>query len=150
MFYASLSNSNNIFPELARFRQEIQSLFEARASTSAIRSVAQGTFPAINIANTSNSIVVHAFAPGVDPSTLDVSINHGVLHISGQRVRDVPDANGIISVYAAERFTGRFDRKLAIPDIADSSEVEARYSDGVLRITLARKQKPQPKRINIQ
>jgi len=150
MFYASLSSrGDNIFSELERLQQDVQSLF-CRTSPASIRSVARGAFPAINVASTSNSIAIYAFAPGVDPSTLDVSIDRGVLSIAGQCAKEVPDANGPVSVYAAERFAGSFDRKLALPEDANPSNIDARYSDGILRITLARKQKAEPKRIDIQ
>ena len=151
MFYASLSSAGDeLFSQVERLQQEVQTLFGGRAAPSSIRPVARGTFPALNVASTSNSVAIYAFAPGLDASTIDVSIDRGILRITGQRTKDVPEARGEISVYASERFAGNFDRKLALPADTDPTNVDARYADGVLRITLARSQKVEPKRIVIQ
>ncbi len=151
MLYTSLSSSrDDLFSEVDRLQREFQNFFGGRTAPTSIRSVARGSFPALNVASTSNSFVIYAFAPGLEPSTIDVSIDRGILSISGARTKNVPGASGTVSVYAAERFAGSFDRKLALPDDTDASNVDARYADGVLRITLARRQKAEPKRIDIQ
>ena len=151
MFYASLSSvGDELISEAARLQREIQSLLGGRSAPTNIRSVARGTYPALNVASTSDSIAVFAFAPGLDPSTIDVSVDRNILSITGKRTKDQPEASGEVSVYASERFAGNFDRKLALPADTDSANVDARYADGVLRITLARTQKAETKRINVQ
>ena len=110
MFYASLSSvGDELISEAARLQREIQALLAGRSAPTSIRSVARGSYPALNVASTSNSIAVYAFAPGLDPSTIDVSIDRGILSITGKRSKDLPEASGEVSVYASERFAGSFE-----------------------------------------
>lgn len=151
MFYASLSSvGDNLISEAARLQREIHALLGEPTAPTSIRSVTRGTYPALNVASTADSIAVYAFAPGLDPSTIDVSVDRGILSIVGKRGKDLPEASREISIYASERFAGTFDRKLALPADTDATNVDARYVDGVLRITLVRTQKTEPKRIDIQ
>ena len=115
-----------------------------------IRSVAPGSYPAINIGNTSNGVEIYAFAPGIDASKVEITLDRGVLTLSGERPRDLPDTNDKVSVYSRERLGGSFRRAVSLPDDVDPEHVNATYRDGVLRISLPRHESAQPKRIAIQ
>ena len=112
-----------------------------------IRGIARGGFPAMNVGGTPQSVDIYAFAPGIDPTTLDVQIEKGVLTVAGERKLDEPGKEA--TVHIDERFAGRFRRVVTLPDDVDASAVEAKYRDGVLRISIARKQAAQPRRITI-
>lgn len=144
MMYRSLF-PRDVFAELDRLQREIQQTVDYSPS---IRGIGRGGFPAINIGGTARSIEVFAFAPGVDPASLDVQIEKGVLTVAGERKVDaVPEK---ASVHIDERFAGRFRRVVSLPEDADAANVQARYRDGVLHISIARKQAAQPRRIAIQ
>ncbi|MET0334191.1 MAG: Hsp20/alpha crystallin family protein [Rhizobacter sp.] len=113
---------------------------------SATRSVA----PALNIGRTPKSVEVQTFAPGLDASKIDVTIDRGVLRISGERVSDLPTSDETTSVYTRERRAGRFTRSVALPDDVDATQVTANYRDGVLLVSIARKEAAQPQRITVQ
>ena len=115
-----------------------------------IRGFARGTFPPLNVAKTPQSFVVYAFAPGLEPESIHVQLEKGVLSISGDRVTDLPpEEDERWSVHQNERFAGRFHRVVTLADDADPDEVTARYRDGVLQVSIQRKQAARPRRINV-
>jgi len=69
--------------------------------------------------------------------------------ISGERPPTVPN-DGKANVYGNERFAGSFRRAVSLPEDIDPAKVEANYRDGVLHVTLQRRESAVPKRINVQ
>jgi HSP20 family protein len=152
MYESLLNYPSSLFGDFERLRRELDDAFGASGLPSSIRSVAAGSLPAINIGRTSNSVEVYAFAPGLDASKIDVTLDRGVLRISGERASALPPGGerGKANVYARERSAGRFTRAIALPDDVDPAHVKASYTDGVLQITVARREAAQPKRITVQ
>ncbi len=149
--YASLFNQpNSLFDQFERLRRELDDTFGVSGLPSSIRSVTPGTLPAINVGRTPNSVEVYAFAPGLDASKIDVSLDRGVLRISGERASGIPDDDPKVHLYARERGAGTFTRAVALPEDVDPAQVNASYRDGVLQISIARHESAQPKRINVQ
>ena len=147
--YSSLwTLPSSFFSDFDRLHREFDEHFGAVGAPSSIRSTAPGTFPAINVGNTPTSVEIYAFAPGLDASRLDVTVDRGVLSISGERAATA-QPEGARS-YSRERFTGGFRRAISLPDDADASQVQASYRDGILRISVARQASAQPRRIAIQ
>jgi HSP20 family protein len=95
-------------------------------------------------------VEIYAFAPGLDASKIDVTLDRGVLRISGERRSAIPDADGKVHVYTRERGTGSFTRAISLPDDVDPGRVNASYRDGVLQVSVARRESAQPKRITVQ
>ncbi|WBY01258.1 Hsp20/alpha crystallin family protein [Ramlibacter tataouinensis] len=114
-----------------------------------IRSLAGAAFPVINVGTTPESVEIMALAPGLDPATLQVTADRGLLVIAGERPDAVPRDEGS-SVYARERFTGPFRRVVNLPQEADPAKIEASYRDGILRITVAKRESSRPRRIEVQ
>lgn len=114
-----------------------------------IRSQARASFPVLNVGTTPNSVEVQALAPGLDPAGLEITVDRGLLVIAGERPSDVPAAGERTSVYANERFSGKFRRVISLPEDADPARVEANYRDGVLRISVAKRASSLPRRIEV-
>ncbi|CAD5373130.1 HSP20 family protein [Rubrivivax sp. A210] len=148
MYGSLLSYPNSLFSQFERLRDGLDEIFANPGVPSSIRSVAPGTLPAINIGRTANSVEIYAFAPGLDADKIDVTVDRGVLHISGERASGVPE--GSAKVYARERGAGRFARAVALPDDVDPAKVSASYRDGVLQVSIARRESAQPKRVIVQ
>lgn len=144
MMYRSLF-PRDVLAELDRLQREMQQTFHLSPN---IRGIARGGFPAMNVGGTPESVEIYAFAPGVDPNTLEVQIEKGVLTIAGER--KLPTPGDKATVHIDERFAGRFRRVVTLPDDIDPGAVDAQYRDGVLRISIARRQAAQPRRITIQ
>ncbi|MBK6981591.1 MAG: Hsp20/alpha crystallin family protein [Betaproteobacteria bacterium] len=135
----------DLFAELDRLQRGMQQAFDISPS---IRGLSWGGFPAINVGATPKSVELYAFAPGIDPASLDVQVEKGVLTVAGERKADpLPDK---ATMHIDERFAGRFRRVVTLPDDVDATGVEARYRDGVLHISVPRKEDAQPRRIAIQ
>src|SRR6185295_9184800 len=90
MYESMLSYPNSLFDQLERMRREIDDVFGNAALPSSIRSVAPGSLPAINVGRTAGSVEVYAFAPGLDAEKIDVTLDRGVLRISGERPSSIP------------------------------------------------------------
>ncbi|HCZ15666.1 MAG TPA: heat-shock protein Hsp20 [Candidatus Accumulibacter sp.] len=134
----------DLFADLDRLQREMQQNFEISPS---IRGLTRG-FPAMNVGSTPKSVEIYAFAPGIAPEALEVHVEKGVLTVAGERkLEAVPDK---ATAHIDERFTGRFRRIVSLPDDVDATAVEARYRDGVLHISIPRKEAAQPQRISIQ
>ena len=145
--YRSLS-PRDVFVELDRLQREMQEAFELSPS---IRGIGRGGFPALNVGGTPQSVEIYAFAPGLDPATIDVSLDRGLLTIAGERQADLPSSSDDKSaVHINERFEGRFRRVLSLSDDVDPNNVSADYRDGVLHIHLKRHESAQPRRITVQ
>ena len=150
MYESLLNFPAPFFGEFERLCRELDDVFEAGGLPASIRSVAAGAFPAINVGNTPQSLEIYAFAPGIDASKVDVSIDRGVLTIAGERPSTVPDADAKVSVFSRECASGSFRRAVSLPEDADPAQVRAEYRDGVLHISVARRQAAPPTRIAIQ
>jgi len=138
-----------LFDQLASLQRTLSRSLSADGAPGSIRSAASGDAPPVNVGRTATSVEVYAFAPGLDAGSIDVTIERGILRISGER-KAAQHGNGPVQAYANERAQGRFTRALSLPDEADTSKVEARYRDGVLRVSVALQQTAQPQRIAVQ
>lgn len=145
---ASFRPAADMFSELNRLQQVLDQVFRP-AERSSIRSLTGASFPVINVGTTPDTIEVMGLAPGLDPATLQLSVDRGLLVISGERKSQIPEAGEGVSVYAQERFAGNFRRVVSLPDEADPAKVEASYRDGILRVTVAKRESSKPRRIEV-
>ena len=118
------------------------------------RHVGRGTWPALNVGSTDNSVEVYAFVPGLEPSSIDVHLDRGALSIAGEVKSLLPDNTGRgnaerSTLHLNERFAGRFRRVVSLPDDIDPNGVTADYRDGVLRVAIARRESAKPRRITV-
>lgn len=138
--------SADLFAELNRMQSLLDQVFPT--SGSSIRSAGAG-FPVINVGTTPTAIEVQALAPGLDPDKLEITVDRGLLVIAGERKSQLPPPAERVSVYANERFTGGFRRVVSLPEDADAGRVDASYRDGVLRVTVAKRESSLPRRIEV-
>ncbi|GAB6050001.1 Hsp20/alpha crystallin family protein [Hydrogenophilus islandicus] len=136
-----------LFDEFERLQREIDRAF-AGWPLSLREAGGVPLFPAVNVGRTADAIYVYLFAPGIDPSKLEVTLEQGVLTVAGERGPwQVSDKQ---TVYAQERFAGKFKRTLTLPDEIDPDQVEAKYQDGIVTIRIGRKAHLMPRRIEVQ
>ena len=139
--------SRDLFAEMDRLQREMQ---QALDQSPTIRGYARGGYPALNVGGTPTSVEVYAFAPGLDPAAIDVNLDRGVLTLAGERKQDLPQSDEKTTLHANERFTGRFRRVVSLPDDIDPNAVTAKYTDGVLQVSIQRRASAQPRRIEVQ
>lgn len=156
--------SHDMFAEMDRLQREIQQALELSPN---IRGFGRGGFPALNVGGTPQTVEVYAFAPGIDPNTLEVDLERGLLTIAGERKSELLQASQQTgqqqggqqqggqspgqqpTVHINERFAGSFRRVISLPEDADPEAVKARVKDGLVHITIQRRAAAQPRRITI-
>ena len=146
--FGSLTNfEGSVFDDLRRIQQEMEQMFGPRTWPAGIRSVARGTYPPITVGATPERVDVYLFAAGLDPKTLDISIQQNLLTVAGERQVAVPDN---VEYYRRERFTGSFKRVISLPEDVDPDKVEAHYSDGILQVSIQRREASRPRQIEVK
>ncbi|MEE4160917.1 MAG: Hsp20/alpha crystallin family protein [Woeseiaceae bacterium] len=116
-------------------------------STSGEQSVADWV-PAVDIVEEKERFVLRADVPGVDPKDIDVSMDNGVLSISGERHNESESQEE--GVKRIERFTGRFYRRFTLPDTADPEQISARSEKGILEVSIPKRPEVQARRIAVE
>lgn len=147
MFGRLANSSGGLFDEFRRLDDEMNELFGRWPWPAGIRSVARGTYPPINVGSTPEQVDVYLFAAGLDPDSLDISMQHNLLTVSGERKAPVEKD---VNYYRKERFDGAFRRVISLPDDVDPDRVEARYRDGVLQIHVQRRETARPRQIEVK
>lgn len=137
---------NGLFEEIERIHRDMDRLFGGWSGLSGIRSTGVPQYPQINIGMSPERIDVYVFAPGIDPKQLDISVQQDLLTIAGERRIERP---GDVGLLRQERFAGAFRRVITLPEGADPDQVTARYREGVLQITIRRREATRPRRIEV-
>jgi len=104
--------------------------------------------PAVNEKVDEKGYYLEIDLPGVKKENIEISVNDGVLVISGERKLEKKEEGE--NYTRIESFFGRFERAFKLPADADLDNIEAKYEDGVLKIFIPRKQKPEGKKIEIK
>ncbi|KVN43667.1 heat-shock protein Hsp20 [Burkholderia territorii] len=138
----------DLLGEFDRLQRQMASLFAGYPAS--LRATRSETFPAVNIGSTDDTVEIVAFAPGLDPSAIEVSIDKGLLTISGERKPPEANVGDETRVYARERFMGVFRRVIELPQHADPDKVNARYVNGCLTISVGRSEASKPRAITVQ
>ncbi len=133
----------DLFSELDRLQRQMMGLFTGFPSS--IRAMQLSAFPQVNIGSTDDSIEIVAFAPGLDPSKIEVSIDKGLLTLSGERKSALPEPGDETRIYAQERFAGSFRRVVELPQSADPDKVDARYENGCLMVSVGKRESSKPR-----
>ena len=105
--------------------------------------------PALNIREGDADYVVEAELPGIDKSTLDITVNDGVLHIAADTSAAVSNA-GAGRLLRQERIMGRFARELRLGVGIDEANISAEYRDGIVLLTLPKTAEVQPKKVDVK
>ena len=146
MLYRNLF-PRDLFAELDRIQRDVQQAFDNPPN---IRGVGRGGYPALNVGTTPQSVEVYAFAPGLEPSAIQVDYDRGALTLAGERKRVVAGGDERSTLHMNERFDGRFRRVVSLPDDIDPNAITADYRDGVLHVSLKRRESAQPRRIEVR
>ncbi len=137
------------FSTIRRLQDEMNRAFGSALTTSEDNSSSAVSHwvPAVDVHEEADRYLIRADVPGVDPEAIEVTMENGVLTISGERHAEKRDENG--GARRIERVYGSFYRRFTLPDTADAERVEARSSNGVLEISIPKKAQVQPKKIKV-
>jgi HSP20 family protein len=136
------------FEQMTNLRDEINRLFEAPFGDLArAGEFFNGWAPALDLREDNDNLIATIELPGMRKEDIQVSVQNGVLSISGERTRssESDDANA----YRTERSYGRFQRTLTLPKPVEVGKVKAAYKDGLLTVTLPKTDEAKPKQISV-
>jgi len=103
--------------------------------------------PAVNIYEDEHTIHIDAELPGMEEKDIDVSLGNNMLTISGERKLENEEKKE--NFHRIERSYGRFTRSFTLPPTVDSEHVNAEFNNGVLRVSLNKKEEAKPRQIKI-
>jgi HSP20 family protein len=104
--------------------------------------------PAVDIYETENELVLKADLPDIDPKDVNIQIENRTLTLKGERKFDEQKNNR--GFHRIERSYGTFTRAFSLPDTVDGEKVKADYKQGVLTITLPKKEVAKPRTVQIE
>lgn len=125
---------------------ELNRLYERNAGDDSSGATAEW-MPPVDIEEYPDKFVLYADIPGVEPSSIDVTLENGVLTLSG--VRERAAAPKEVQSRREERTGGRFYRRFSLPDTVDSGSVSAHGKNGVLEIVIPKRPASQPRKIAV-
>jgi HSP20 family protein len=133
---------------MPRLQDEINRLFgSARESDSS--SATAMWIPLVDIHEFVDRFELHVDLPGVDPSKVDLTLDGGILTLSGERPQPARKDSEEVQGRRVERGHGQFHRRFVLPDTVDSEKVNATGNHGVLTVTIPKQPKAMPRRIQI-
>jgi HSP20 family protein len=104
--------------------------------------------PLVDIYEQDGNLVLKAELPGVDPKDVDIRVENNVLMLRGERKLDAQVKRD--SYHRVERAYGQFTRSFTLPTVVDTEKIDAQYKDGVLSVTLPKKESAKPRQIQIK
>jgi len=103
--------------------------------------------PAVDIEEYADKFVLHADVPGVDPKAIEVTLEKGLLTLSGTREKAVESKD--VEARRIERASGHFLRRFSLPDTVDGEAVTAKSANGVLELVIPKRAAAQPRKIAV-
>jgi len=135
------------FFDVDKTLQEMDRMFSSMGRPLEIRSVPRGTFPAINLYDEGEAMVMVAETPGLKPEDLDLTVLDDTVTLKGGRSQEETDSS---RYYRRERGLGDFARTVTLPVAVNPERVQAEYADGVLTVRMAKAEETKPKKIEIK
>lgn len=128
--------------------QEMEELMRRFPTAARNTELAHSFVPAMDVYETKKDVVIETPLAGIDPEQVEVSVEKGVLTISGEtkREHEVDDKN----YYRKEIRTGSFYRQVALPTAVKEDKVAAVFEDGILKITAPKAEPSQAKKVSVK
>ncbi len=153
MIYPTLwraSTAPSIWDELTSMRREFDRVFD-RFFGQALGTTPMALWvPAVDVRETDNEIQVTAELPGLKLEDVSVTVENGVLTISGEKKQEIQEGKEDASYHVFERRYGRFERSFTLPRTVNADQVKARFQDGVLTVILPKAEQAKPRRVQIE
>jgi len=137
----------NPFADFDQLRREMLRVFDAVTGSDSAREMSAGVFPPMNVTQDDNNFYVRAEMPGIKAKDLSISALRNRVSLSGKR--EIPPENERVSYHRKERAEGEFNRTVTLPGEIAADRVEARYTDGILALTLPKAEEAKPRQIPV-
>lgn len=136
------------FFAVRQLQDDINRLFSDWNSTDS-SGVTADWVPSVDINEFEDKFQLYVDVPGVNPKDVDITLEAGVLTITGERYMQAEKSDETIVRRRTERGSGRFYRRFVLPETVDADKVRATDRHGVLEILIPKQAKAQPRRIEV-
>ena len=102
----------------------------------------------MDIIEKNDAFLLRADVPGVKPEDIDISMENGVLTVSGHRFQEAADDTD--GAKRMERSYGRFYRRFTLPETASADDITARCADGILEVSIPKQPEVKARRITVE
>ncbi len=140
------------FKELEDMHRQMDRLFGLSLPSHADRQAGlmEGAWnPAVDIYDSKDSVLVKADIPGMKKQDLEISVEDQTLYLKGEKKEEKKSEDAKKGYVRSERFYGSFRRAIPLGCAIDQGKVSARYRDGVLEVTLPKKEEAKPTQVKI-
>ena len=134
--------------DLSQLFQSFGGVFDSPLEASLEAQFPGGWLPAVDVIDGKDSVTVKAELPGMKKEDIDISLQEGVLNLSGERKGGRDEKSG--GVTRSERWFGRFQRSISLPYAVETKNIKASYTNGVLTIEMAKAEEAKPKQIKVE
>lgn len=133
---------------LNQLHGQINRLFDGELDRDAASSAATADWiPPADIDEHADRFILKLDVPGVDVAAIEITLEKGVLSVSGERAKDASAKD--VQRSRTERPHGRFHRRFTLPDTVDAAGVHASGRNGIVEVTIPKQPKAQPRRIQV-
>jgi HSP20 family protein len=136
------------FRELRSLQRDVDRLFRGTFERGGSEMISGQWNPSVDISENKDSIVLEAELPGMSPDDVNISIENNVLTIQGERRFEKKQDED--NFHRVERSYGSFTRSFTLPPTVSSENVDAAFENGMLRLTLAKREEAKPRKIEIK
>lgn len=139
----------NPFSELRNIQEQMSRLLDLAWSREGGEELREGIWqPPVDIYEDRDSVVIKAELPDIDQKDIEVRIEENTLTLRGERKREKEYKKE--NYHRIERYYGTFQRSFALPHTIDQEKVRATCENGVLTVTLPKKEETRPKQITVE
>jgi len=136
------------FRDMRRMHDALDRMFDrALIGSSDYENFSFGSMP-VDLYETDDNVIVKAAAPGIKPEELEITITGDRLNIRGEISEEHEDKNA--KYYLRERRFGSFNRSISLPSTVDGDKAKAEFENGILILTVPKKEEAKPKAITIK
>jgi HSP20 family protein len=137
------------FRELRSLQDEVNRVFNTGFNRGGDNEMMRGAWsPSVDIYENKDNIVLEAELPGMKPEDVNISIENNVLTVHGERKFEKKDDKD--NFHRVERSYGSFTRSFTLPPTVSAENVDAEFENGILRLTMAKREEAKPRRIEIK
>ncbi len=136
------------FRALSRRSSDVPDLFESFFDAGLFNRRPSELVPALDFAESKDDYTLNIELPGVDKDDVSITLKDGYLVVHGEKKSNQQEESDLC--YCSERYYGKFERSVRLPDAIDTQKVSAHFDKGVLKVTLPKTEKAKPKEIKIK
>jgi HSP20 family protein len=148
-FWEPIQGLEAIKREMDQLLQQFEPAQRGYTRSAFLPGISARTYPLVNMSEDQDNILVEALAPGLNPESIEVTVQRDQLRITGEKSAINPDIKPE-SFHRSERGAGRFTRVIQLPTEVDGDKVKAEYKNGLLLLTLAKHAEAKPKQIAVK